>query len=34
MTWNQGIIEIAFVVVPILVIGWLFTGERQPGGNS
>lgn len=34
VTWNQGIIEIAFIVVPILVIGWLLHGERQHGGNS
>ena len=34
MTWHQGIIEVAFIVVPILVIRWLLYGERQHGGNS
>lgn len=32
MTWHQGIIEVAFIVVPIVVMGWLLRGERQAGG--
>ena len=34
MTWHQGIIEVAFIVVPILAIRWLLRGERQRGTNS
>jgi hypothetical protein len=34
MTWHQGIIEVAFIVVPILVIRWLLRGDRERGGNS
>jgi hypothetical protein len=34
MTWHQGIIEVAFIVVPILVIRWLLDGGRKHGGNS
>jgi hypothetical protein len=33
MTWHQGIIEVAFIVVPILVIRWLLRDDREPGGN-
>jgi hypothetical protein len=34
MMWHQGIIEVAFIVVPILVIRWLLRGDRERGGNS
>jgi hypothetical protein len=33
MTWHQGIIEVAFIVVPILVMRWLLRGESQRGGK-
>ncbi len=33
MTWHQGIIEIAFIAVPIVVIRWLLSGERPRGGT-
>jgi hypothetical protein len=34
MTWHQGIVEVAFIVVPILVIRWLLREERGREGNS
>jgi len=34
MTWHQGIIEVAFIVVPIAVFRWLLHCKRQRGGNS
>jgi hypothetical protein len=34
MTWHQGIIEVAFIVVPILVILWVLCDEREREGNS
>jgi hypothetical protein len=34
MTWHQGIIEVAFIVVPVLVIRWLLRDVRERGGNS
>jgi hypothetical protein len=34
MTWHQGIIEVVFIVVPILVIRWLLRAGREREGNS
>jgi hypothetical protein len=34
MRWHQGIIEAAFIVVPILAIRWLLRDEREREGNS
>jgi hypothetical protein len=34
MTWHQGIIEVAFIVLPILVILWLLRDERKREGKS
>lgn len=31
MSWDQGIIEVVFIVVPTLVIAWLLRGERTVG---
>ncbi len=34
MTWHQGIIELSFIVVPTLLIGWLLRNDQSRKENS
>jgi hypothetical protein len=32
VTWEQGLVEIAFIVIPIVMIGWVLRGTQRDGG--